>query len=74
MFECKSVYLNRFTDQVQLTKLYYTMNNVLLEEYNIRYKEIDDGEPKRLYSQLNARNVYTEVTQEDARKFISTKM
>lgn len=63
VYECKSVYLDRFSDPIQLTKLYYTMNNVLLEEHNIRYKEIDDGEPKRLFSQLNPKRTYVEATQ-----------
>jgi hypothetical protein len=63
VYECKSVYIDRFTDPILLTKLYYTMNNVLLEEYNIRYKEIVEGEPKRLFSQLNPKGSYTEITQ-----------
>jgi len=36
--ECRSCYSDRFLEETQQTKLYYSMNNVLLEEFGIRFK------------------------------------
>lgn len=75
IYECRDCYSVRLTES-QRTKLYYSMNNVLLEEFGMRFKEIDDGKDSvsRLLSTLNAEKIYTEESIDSIQLYLESTL
>lgn len=67
--ECRSCYFDRLQDESQRSKLYYSMNNVLLEEFGIRFREVDEGleSSNVVLSIINSEKIYTATTMDSLR-------